>query len=298
MALSEESANLNGLWFIKSSILLDIMFFSTSNWNLRKELEFIYKKYWEIFLLVSRIKKFEFGKNFVNLFGKKVFYDSPYGLAGYQSMLARQQRMFKSVGLKEAKNIVDVGANVGFFSMMLRELYPNSKIYAIEPVPKIFKNLAKNLNSLRDKVFNVAMSDKCGFVKMRFDERKSAFSYVINPKENNKKDLEGQIVTVPSITLDKFCSQNNIPFIDILKIDTEGFEANVLRGAKNTLSKTKYLHIEITLEDNSNYTFSEINSLLYSKDYNFQLLFYRNFSGKSYGTIAVGEFLYRNLRLN
>ncbi|MFH1566241.1 MAG: FkbM family methyltransferase [bacterium] len=297
MVLLKEKDRINGLWFIKSSILLDILFLITSNWELRKKLEFIYKKYWEIFLLISGIKKFEFGKNFVNLFGNKIFYDSPYGIAGYQSMLARQQGMFKSIGLKDVKTIVDIGANVGFFSMMLRELYPDSKIYAVEPVPKIFENLEKNLNFSQDNVFNMAMSDKCGFVKMIFDERKSAFSHVINSKGCKKRGDTGEIVTVSSITLEKFCKQNSINFIDVLKIDTEGFEANVLRGAKNILSKTRYLHIEISLENDTKYTFSEINSLLYSNNYNFQLLFYRNFSGKGYGTITVGEFLYKNINL-
>ena len=297
MVLTKEKTSINGLWFIKSSIFLDTVFFSASNWSLRKKLEFIYKKYWEIFLLISGIKKFKFGKNFVTLFGKKIFYDSPYGIAGYQSMLARQQKMLKLAGPKSAKVIVDVGANVGFFSMMLRALYPKAKIYAIEPVPKIYNCLKDNLTFPLDKTFNTAISDKEEALKMQFNDRESAFSYVI-PSNDLAGRPQESLVDVKAVTLDKFCKDNKIGFSDILKIDTEGFEASVLRGAKRILSKTKYLHIEISLEYNTNYTFSEINSLLYSKDYNFQLVYFRNFTGKGYGRITVGEFLYRNVRLD
>jgi len=176
-------------------------------------------------------------------------------------------------------------------------LYPKARIFAIEPVPKIYNCLKYNLNSPLDNTFNTAISNKEGFLKMQFSERESAFSHVVSSKDL-ADCFQESLVNVKAVTLDKFCKDNSISFIDILKIDTEGFEANVLRGAQKILSKTRYLHLEISLEDNDNYTFSEINSLLYSKDYNFQLVYYRNFSGKGCGTITVGEFLYRNMRLH
>ena len=108
---------------------------------------------------------------------------------------------------------------------------------------------------------------------------------------NENEMGNSDIIQVQKTTLDDFCKTHNIPNIDILKIDTEGHEREVLIGAKRSLSKTRYLLIEINTSD---YSFSEINSLLYSDKYNFQLIYFRNFSGKGFGTLEVGDFLYHN----
>ena len=66
---------------------------------------------------------------------------------------------------------------------------------------------------------------------MQFSERESAFSHVVSSKDL-ADCFQESLVNVKAVTLDKFCKDNSISFIDILKIDTEGFEANVLRGAQ------------------------------------------------------------------
>lgn len=281
-------------WFVKSSISLDLSFWRVSDWNFRQKSEFLFKKYLEIFFLQSKLHKFKLGKSFVTLFKKKIYYDSPYGLAGYQSMLARHQKMIKYSQVKDPKIVVDVGANVGFFSMMIRIRFPKAKIYAIEPIPQIFTCLRNNLSGSLDMPFNLAISNKNDVEKVVFNELESASSHVLLSGQR-EKDSADKIVKVKAKTLDQFCSENDIGSIDILKIDTESFEAHVLQGARKILAKTKYLHLEITIEDNKNYTFSQINSLLYSKDFNFQLVCFRNYSDKGDGPIPVGDFLYKNL---
>ena len=51
------------------------------------------------------------------------------------------------------------------------------------------------------------------------------------------------------------------------------------------------------MEGNENYTFSEINSLLFSEDFNFQLLYFRNYTDKGVGPLPVGDFLFKNVIL-
>lgn len=281
-------------WFVKSSLTLDIGFLKVSRWSLFRKFQFIFIKYLEIICLNLGAHKFKLGKSFVNLFGCKVFYDSPYGIAGYQSMLARHQKMILENNITNIRTIVDVGANVGFFSMMVRDLFPGSNIYAIEPVPQIFECLQKNLNDKLSRVFNLAISNSNTKVKMSFKKDESAFSHVIRDSETNKFG-ESEIIDVEAMTLDTFCIKNRINNIDILKVDTESFELEVLEGADDSLSKTRFLHVEISIKDNDRYTFSRINSLLFSKEHNFQLVSFRNFTGKGDGPIPVGDFLYRNL---
>lgn len=284
------------VWFIKSSIALDFKFLSVSDWSWSKKSEFIFKKYQEIFLLNSGLKKFKLGENFLLLFGKKIYYDSLYGLAGYQSMLARPQKMIKDAQIPRVKTIIDVGANVGFFSLMARGNFPRAKIYALEPIPQTFTCLGKNFNGPRDKIFNLALGKRSGSEKMVFDRLNSATSHFLE-KEGRIKEKTTEIINVKIQTLDKFCTENKINQIDILKIDTESFEADVLRGAQKSLERTRYLHLEISIEDNKNYTFSQINNLLYSTRFNFQLLSFRNYADKAEGPLPVGDFFYKNLSL-
>lgn len=274
------------LWFIKSSVSLDRQFIQVSSWSVAKKLEFLAKKYIEIVLNLTKLKKFRPAKSKISLFGTDIYYDTSYGLAGYQSMLARHQKMLKAANLRDVATVLDIGANVGFFSLLARDLYPNATIYAIEPLPEVYVCLEKNLTGIKDRLFNIAISDKSGFEYMHVGES-SAFSAIT-------KTPQPADIKVPAITLDEFCIQQAITRIDLLKIDTESFEANVLMSAKETLSKTKYLHIEISIENNNNYTFSQINSLLYSDAFNFQLINFRNFTDKGSGPIPVGDFFYVN----
>jgi len=278
-------------WFVKSSLALDIGLLKVSRWPVFKKFQFIYIKYIEILCLYLGIRKFNLGKSFVNLFGRKVFYDSPYGIAGFQSMLVRHQKMILENNITDVRTVLDIGANVGFFSMMIKDLFPDVNIYAIEPIPQIFRCLKKNLSGNKDKVFDLAISDKNGEESMSFNECESAISHVVDTSDLTSLN----VIRVKTRSLDDFVLEQEITNIDILKVDTENYEAKVLEGAKDTLKIVKYLHIEIGIEGNNNYTFTQINGLLFSDEYNFQLLSFRNFTDRGDGPIPVGDFLYRNL---
>jgi FkbM family methyltransferase len=117
--------------------------------------------------------------------------------------------------VKNSKVIIDIGANVGFFSKMARSLYPSSKIYAIEPVPAVYDLLSKNFNGDHDTMlFNFAVFNKKGKQKMFFDESDSLTSKISG---------DGKFY-VETDTLDNFIDREKINEIDILKIDVESFE--------------------------------------------------------------------------
>ena len=130
---------------------------------------------------------------------------------------------------------------------------------------------------------------------MVFTEENTAVSSVVRSGMEAANEKSSKYVEVEAKTLDAFAAENKLETIDLLKIDTESFEYNVLKAAYNTLKRTRYLHIEISVENNKNYTFSQINSLLYSSDFNFQLVCFRNFTDKGDGPIPVGDFLFRNI---
>lgn len=275
----------NIYWFIKQSLILDYRLLIVSRWSLSKKIQFYITKYF--LLLLRPFKKFRLGDDYANLYGEKIYYDSPYGIAGYQSMLTRQQYLLSLTGVKNLSLIVDIGANVGYFSKLIRELYPFSTIYSIEPVPETYKCLKLNfVNDKKTKAVNIALSDNEGIAKMTFNPNQPSISHFDN---KGKKEV---IVD----TLDKFVIKNKIKTIDLLKIDVEGFENLVLKGATKILAKTKYLFVEINIENNQNYTFSSLMSQLYSSEFNFQLIGFRNFDDTSIGKMPVMDCLLQNIK--
>ncbi len=257
----------------------------TSRWGLAKKLSFLARKY--ALLVKHTVLPFSLGASAVSFAGDVIFYDSKYGLADYQSMLTRPQRMMQLSGVKDVSVVVDCGANVGFFSKMIRDVFPDATIYCIEPVPKIFDCLRKNLSGDEHvRLFNVAVSDRPGRAQMAFDEQDSAVSRL----------APAGTVEVTVTTLDDFVRDNGIDHIDVLKIDTETYEAHVLRGGGTVLTVTRYLFLEITLVDNPNYTLSSLMALLSTPDFDFQLRAFRNFADKGEGTMPIMDCLLENVR--
>src|SRR5262249_20570716 len=127
----------------------------------------------------------------------------------------------------------DVGANDGQTITRARHNFGSCRIIAFEPHPKTFGQLTSNMASIPNVEFlNVALGSEIG--------EKAMFEYdssVINSLLPNapfavrfNKDASKQI-RVDCTTIDRFCSDRRIKKIDILKIDTEGFDFDVLKGA-------------------------------------------------------------------
>ena len=94
-------------------------------------------------------------------------------------------------------------------------------------------------------------------------------NFILSLKKNiNNKSLS-KIVNV--ITLDKFCKINRIKYIDILKVDVEGYEFEVLKGAKKIIKKTNFVIIEI--QNNKMYrNYSKYKIDLFLKKNNFKII--------------------------
>ncbi len=139
--------------------------------------------------------------------------------------------------------ILDVGACIGMYSICYSKIYKNSTIYSYEPVKKNYKELKKNilLNNLKNiYINNIGLSDKKKNIKIGIPDKKIHLRYSKNINDglfsifsNKKKYL------VKLITLDSFIKEKNIKKIDFIKIDVEGAEYQVLKGAKKTIKKFK-----------------------------------------------------------
>lgn len=132
--------------------------------------------------------------------------------------------------------IVDIGANIGDTTLRLAQVLNNNGfVYAFEPSPHVFKRLQTNvgLNGFTNiSLYNMAVGDEEG--ELSFVSTKQQHTGGAYVSKVAKTDT-----SVKVITLDDFVEQNNITQINLIKIDTEGFEDFVVRGAEKTLRKFK-----------------------------------------------------------
>lgn len=132
----------------------------------------------------------------------------------------------------QAKTIVDVGANVGLFSIYALLKTPKAKIYAIEADPVVFQELSKNFqaNKLTNKIqiFNLAMTSTPGKIIL-YRAAHSGWSSLFD-------DLgakAGLRVEVDATNLSLFCKKYNLEKIDYLKVDIEGAEYDFILGDRD-----------------------------------------------------------------
>lgn len=131
--------------------------------------------------------------------------------------------------------VIDLGANIGAVFCSASVVAPKGTIYAYEASKKIYGYADKALKTNKIKnveLYNIALSEKKGTLKFYEDPNFLAGSRVANA--NNKATS-----TVKAMPLDDLVKDLGIKKIDILKIDVEGHEEEVLKGAQQTLKKYK-----------------------------------------------------------
>lgn len=143
--------------------------------------------------------------------------------------------------------VIDIGANIGAFSILLAKLYPFITIYAVEPVAEAYIQLCENieLNNLTNIIpINVAINGLgFGFKRVQKiiyapSESGGASSYITQIDDN---DPGHKIVYTGCITLDELFIDLHIEGCRLLKIDCEGAEYDILYNSHMSLNRTSYL---------------------------------------------------------
>lgn len=140
--------------------------------------------------------------------------------------------------LKEKDIFIDVGANIGFYTVLASRLIgPEGKVRSFEPTPLTFEILKENTRMLENAVCNnIGVSDENGKISFKdFGPGYSAF---------NTASAEGTIlrhssknIEVPSITLDRYINEQDL-LPTFIKLDAEGLEYKILQGMKEILSRS------------------------------------------------------------
>ena len=182
--------------------------------------------------------------------------------------------------------LFDIGAHDGSYSSLLAASVPNSLIYSFEPNPHAAEKLRISLTGDRYRIFEQGFSDKA--------ERRELYIFpgeLASPYSTVYRDIFDQIhqtghesILCNFDTLDHFCEVNRVPRIDFLKIDVEGHELSVLRGAEKMIAARSIHMIQ--------FEFSEMNviSRSYLHDFFDLLTGYRIFRLDSHQLIPIRKY--------
>jgi len=176
---------------------------------------------------------------------------------------------FKTVNLfrelaKQSKMIVDVGANIGKYSISMGLINSDSKIIAIEPENDNFAILKRNieLNKLSNiNPLKIALGSK--------KQRKKLYTNKINFGGHS---LINKSESFEDIEVDRL--DNLFDSIDLIKIDTEGYEMEILKGAENLLSGKKIKKIIVEIDEQN---LSSVQKLFEKYGYSLKQIQYNNY---------------------
>ena len=173
--------------------------------------------------------------------------------------------------IKEFKTFWDVGANIGYYSILGCKINPTLEVEAFEPSmgPMIYLSENSKLNDVQNQILvhSTALSDRSGNIE---------FYQIVNPKfpkilnlsgEHNigtKKNMLSRKTNVMASPIDDI--RKDTPPIDLIKIDVEGAEVQVLKGGLQTLKKDRPI---IICEVLFNLNEPELNSIMKGLNYAF-----------------------------
>jgi len=137
-----------------------------------------------------------------------------------------------------SETIIDIGANIGWHSVWLsKRVGPSGKVLAVEPEGTNFAILELNtrLNNLANVIsINLALGSNRGSGRL-FVPRPTLMGQVTTADSNHQSRFQGSIVTFD--TLDNVISAFNFNQVSAIKVDVEGAELAVIRGAEKTIAK-------------------------------------------------------------
>ncbi len=176
---------------------------------------------------------------------------------------------------EEAIVALDVGGNEGHTARRIVSLFPRATVYSFEPSPLIYPALeavAAEMPSVHPQPF--AVGDAEGTIDFHLTSEHWCSS-VLAPSELGKRyygswlDVQ-KTITVPIVRLDDWASERGIESVDLLKVDTQGYDLHVLRGAARLLHsgiRAVNCEFQFAAEYDGCSTFSQIDTFLREQDF-------------------------------
>lgn len=213
------------------------------------------------------VYRFIFCREFFYRFNYHIYKISLRGLGVFNSEgnQVTGERYFLQYLQKKMKltTVFDVGANTGEYCKDIRTYFPETQIYAFEPHPKTYAMLTKNVAKKQFHPFQVALGEKKGKIKLwdfaedaelKHTQPTSTLASVHKDVISGLHKQKAMSFTVTLETVDHIVKQKKIDHIDLLKVDTEGSELSVLKGAEQTIREGKISLIQFEFNEMNAYS--------------------------------------------
>lgn len=227
-----------------------------------------------IYKIISKFYVFLFSRKKMQFLNNIIFSLSldAKGFKNYGNFSKTGEKSFIKIIKNEISLSLDIGANIGKYTKLLLT-ESKTKVIAFEPMSGSFKKLEEVKLDFKDRleIHNFALGNENTKKKIFYENENSEkaslidsldkLSFIDNKKKNTK------IIDVKKLDSLENLFENQI--IDFIKIDTEGYEFEVLTGAKNVLSKhqPKYIQIEFNWHQLiRNQTLYKLSSLINFSD--------------------------------
>lgn len=163
--------------------------------------------------------------------GIAINYEGRHGLT-----FAEERFLTRLAPTLQGGTLLDVGANVGTYAAYLARVAPTATIHAFEPHPRTFAHLESRVAGMPITAWQAALSDKAGTTTL-YDHAARDGSTQASLSQPAVALFDGDIVAhdVVCTTLDDFIAKHGISRVALLKIDTEGLDLSVLRGARRAI---------------------------------------------------------------
>jgi FkbM family methyltransferase len=141
--------------------------------------------------------------------------------------------------------IFDVGAHVGAVAHTYRQYFPQASIHCFEPFPESFERLVSSREGdPRSYCYQKALASRNGTAFLNANRVSDTNSLLATDERGASYWGTGLYdtlsrVEVETTTADAFCAEWNIPHVDILKLDVQGAELDVLKGAQQLLARQR-----------------------------------------------------------
>jgi len=152
--------------------------------------------------------------------------------------------------------ILEAGAHNGCNTVEMAAFWPNSTIYAFEPVPSAFRELKQRTQLLDNRVFCFpkALGPKSGPFTMHLsgdgNSSNCQSSSLLRPTKGHHTEYSfvefSKNVEVEVTTLDEWAAESKVKKLDFLRLDMQGYELNALLGASRILSAVRAVQLEIS----------------------------------------------------
>ena len=201
----------------------------------------------------------------------------------------------------EVKIVFDIGAWVGNTAVEYSNYFPNSIVHTFEPFPESFEKLKKKSENFENRIIanQVAISDKVGQATFYSNLIETTNSLLPSTNTNSKHDYfrnNKKEIKVDTLTIDEYCTKNNINRINIVKMDIQGAELAAMQGATSMLEASKidiiFCEVNFIAMYENSALFHELVIFLEKFGYRVHNLY--GFNSDEHGQLAWGDAIFKS----